>query len=430
MSRLIPLFCSFVALLALVASPSLPAAELKSARPDRAGMSDARLERIDHLAESYVEDGQLAGIQVLVNRGGRIVHRTRVGQMGVDDDRALPEDAIWRIYSMSKPVTAVAALILYEEGAFELRDPITRFLPEFEGIQVHTPEGLVPATSVPTIQQLMTHTAGLGYVFTPHPVDEQIRQAKLLASPSLDAFVEGLAAVPLVDQPGEQWRYSFASTLLGALVERASGMPFEDFLRTRLFDPLDMDDTRFTVPESERDRVVTNHRWDADEERLVPLTGGSGTIGPEGLPFPAGGEGLFSTARDYMRFAEMLRGGGALGDVRILSPKTIEFMASDHLVVPAAGTGESPALRLGSLYPGGFGFGLGVGVINSPQQLGVLASEGEYSWGGAAGTIFWVDPVEDVAVVGMIQLMGSPWPLRNQLRVLTGAALLELRRQD
>ncbi len=326
---------------------------------------------------------------------------------------------------MSKPITAVAALMLYEEGVFQLTDPITRWLPEMANLQVHTPDGPVPVEAPPTLQQLMTHTAGFGYVFTRHPSDEAIRQAEVFSSPDMDTFVERIAAIPLVDQPGERWYYSVSSALLGAVVERASGMPFDEFLRTRLFEPLDMRDTFFRVPEDKRDRLVTNHDWDREAERLVPQTGDRLSLGPDGMGFPAGGEGLFSTMRDYMRFAEMLRAGGELDGVRILSPKTIEYMASNHLVVPANGTGEAPQLRLGSLYPGGFGFGLGVGVIESPQALGVLASEGEFSWGGAAGTVFWVDPVEDIAVVGMIQLMSSPWPLRNQLRVLTNSALTE-----
>ncbi|MEE4299510.1 MAG: serine hydrolase domain-containing protein [Pseudomonadales bacterium] len=402
----------------------LEAAELRTTRAAKQGMSAERLERIDALIERYVEASQLAGVHVQVNRGGRIVHDARAGTMGADDPRPLPEDAIWRIYSMSKPITAVAALMLYEEGAFQLTDPITRFLPEMAELQVHTPEGLVPVTAPPTIQQLMTHTAGFGYVFTDHPSDAAIRDAAVWGG-DLDNFVERIAAIPLIDQPGERWSYSVASDLLGALVERASGMPFDAFLRTRIFGPLDMRDTFFSVPEGKRDRLVTNHDYDREAERLIPRRGETEDLGPEGMSFPSGGGGLFSTMRDYMRFAEMLRAGGTLDGVRLLSPKTIEFMASNHLVVPASGSGEAPQLRLGNLYPGGFGFGLGVGVVDSPQALGVLASEGEFSWGGAAGTIFWVDPVEDIALVGMIQLMRSPWPLRSQLRVLTNGALVE-----
>lgn len=416
------LFC-FIYLILIM---PLHAAELRSARPATQGMSAERLARIDALARRYVDAGEIAGVHVQVNRGGRLVHETLVGTMGVDDDRPLPADAIWRIYSMSKPITAVAALMLYEEGAFQLRDPITKFLPEMENLTVHTPQGAVPVAAPPTLQQLMTHTAGFGYVFTEHPSDEAIREADIFSSPDLDAFVARIAAVPLIDQPGERWYYSVASSLLGAVIERASGMPFEDFLRTRLFEPLDMRDTFFRVPEGKRGRLVQNHRYDRDAEQLVGTSQeGSLGLGPEGMGFPAGGAGLFSTLRDYMRFADMLRAGGRLDGVRILSPKTVAFMASDHLVVPASGSGETPQLRLGSLYPGGFGFGLGVGVITSPQQLGVLASKGEFSWGGAAGTIFWVDPVEDITVVAMIQLLSSPWPLRNQLRVLTNGALAE-----
>ena len=401
------------------------AAEVPRTAPEAVGFSAERLARIDAMLQDYVDSGRLAGIQVRIDRGGQEAHRFRSGTMGADDDRALPEDAIWRIYSMTKPITSVAALMLYEEGVFQLTDPITRFLPEFEGAQVYTEDGTVDAASIPTIAQLLTHTAGVGYVFTPHPVDQMIRRANVFASPDMDSFVAKMAGIPLVDHPGEQWRYSLASALLGALVERAAGVPLEQFFAERIFEPLDMRDTFFRVPENKRDRLVRNHVWSAEHGVLVPIDEGPLHVSADGMGFPAGGEGLFSTIRDYQRFAEMLRGGGELDGVRLLGRKTVEFMASDHLVVPAGGSGEAPTVQLGNLYPGGFGFGLGFGIITSPQQLGVLASEGEFSWGGAAGTIFWIDPVEDIAVVGMIQLMGSPWPFRNQLRSMTNAALVD-----
>jgi len=403
------------------------AAELRDARPEDQGMSAERLERITALAKRYVAEGKLASVVTMVNRGGRIVHRNAVGTMGVDDPRPISENAIFRLYSMTKPIVAVAALILYEEGAFQLKDPITKFLPEMAALKVWSTDGPVPVASAPTMQQLMTHTAGFGYVFTQHPVDEAYRQAKLFRSADLDEFVTKVAAIPLIDQPGARWHYSVSSTLLGAIVERISGMPFGNFLQQRIFDHLDMRDTGFNVPEADLDRVVTNHYWDRQAETLNAMPANSPlALGPTGNTLQAGGIGLFGTIRDYMRFAEMLRAGGSLGDERILSPKTVEYMTSNHLVVPGGGSGEAPALRLGALYTGGFGFGLGVAVLTSATQAGVMGSVGEFGWGGAAGTIFWVDPVEDVVVVGMIQLMRSPWPLRSELRVLSNGALTEL----
>ncbi|HSG88919.1 MAG TPA: serine hydrolase domain-containing protein [Pseudomonadales bacterium] len=414
-------------LLLVLAGSVASAAELPEARPKAAGMSAERLDRITALGERYVAEGKLASVVTMVNRGGRIVHHNAVGTMGADDPRPVGEDAIFRLYSMTKPIAAVAALILYEEGAFQLRDPITKFLPEMANLQVWTPDGPVPVASVPTMQQLMTHTAGFGYVFTQHPVDEAYRQAQLFGSADLDAFVAKVAAIPLIDQPGARWHYSVSSTLLGAIVERISGMPFGDFLQQRLLDPLDMRDTGFNVPDADLDRVVTNHYWDAEKQVLNAIPADAPlSLGPTGNTLQAGGTGLFGTIRDYMRFAEMLRAGGSLGDVRILSPKTVEFMTSNHLFAPGGGTGEAPALRLGALYSGGFGFGLGVSVVTSPVEVGVIGSAGEFGWGGAAGTIFWVDPEEDMVVVAMIQLMRSPWPLRNELRVLSNAALTEL----
>lgn len=392
------------------------------------GMSDARLARIGELGERYVAEGRLPGIMTAVARDGEIVHLSVSGTMGAGDPRPLREDAILRIYSMTKPIAAVAALMLYEEGAFQLSDPITKFLPELEGLEVYGAEGNEPVRRPPTMQQLMTHTAGFGYVFTPHPVDAAYRQANLFATEDLDAFVDAVAQLPLIAQPGEIWHYSVASTLLGAIVERISGERFGAFLSSRIFEPLDMRDTSFNVPDDKLDRVMTNHVWSPDAGAPIPLGDDSGlNFAPQGNTLEWGGGGLFSTLRDYLRFAEMLRRGGELDGVRLLSPTTVAFMASDHLVVPAAATGERPTLELGDLYIGGIGFGLGVSVITDPRAAGVLGSVGDFGWGGAAGTIFWVDPVEDVVVVSMLQVMSSPWPLRSELKVLTNAAIVESR---
>ena len=416
----------FILLLLTIASLA-SAAELRNARPETQGMSSERLERISVLAERYVAEGKLANVVTMVNRGGRIVHRNSVGTMGVDDPRAINEDAIFRLYSMTKPIAAVAALILYEEGAFQLKDPITKFLPEMADLKVWSEYGHVPVATVPTMQQLMTHTAGFGYVFTQHPVDEAYRQAKLFRSADLNEFVTKVAEIPLIEQPGARWSYSVSSTLLGAIVERIAGVPFDDFLKERIFDPLDMRDTAFNVPKKDLDRVVSNHYWDRKAETLYAMPENSPLgLSPTGNTLHAGGTGLFGTIRDYMRFAEMLRAGGSLGDEFILSPKTVEFMTSNHLLAPGGGSGEAPSIQLGSLYTGGFGFGLGVSVLTSPTDAGVMGSVGEFGWGGAAGTIFWVDPVEDIVVVAMIQLMRSPWPLRSELRVLSNGAFTEL----
>ena len=405
------------------------AAELPTAAPESVGMSSERLQRITEQTQAYVDAGKLAGVLTMVARNGQVVHTSVVGQRGAEDDRPLTEDALFRIYSMTKPITAVAAMMLYEEGKFHLDDPVSKFVPELEGLDVYMEGGRVPAKMEMTMHQLLTHTAGLSYGFNPEdPVDQLYGQSALLRSADMDQFIERWAKLPLKYQPGTQWHYSVAVDVTGAVVERISGQSFDVFLKERLFDPLDMGDTFFNVPAEKRERFLPNHTWDAENENLVQM-GEDGQFGNwTDTGFFSGGGGLVSTARDYLRFAEMLRNGGELDGVRILGPKTVEFMAMDHLPasIAAGGRGERPTMTLGEERFSGMGFGLGFGVITDPAALGVLTSAGEYNWGGAAGTLFWIDPVEEIVVVSMIQLLGSPWRLREDLMVLTAQAITEL----
>lgn len=412
-----------VTLLAFAAT----ARELPKARPDRAGMSAERLDRIAELAGGYTESGKLASVLTMVARDGRVVHVSSVGQRGVEDDRPLREDALFRIFSMSKPITAVAAMILYEEGKFQLRDPVSNFIPELAELDVLVDGERVPAKNVMTMQQLLTHTAGFSYGFAPDdPVDKLYNETQVLRAKDLDEFIERLAALPLKYEPGTQWHYSVAVDVTGAVIERISGQSFGDFLQERLFDPLDMHDTFFQVPPDKMDRFLPNHGWDAENDKLVAFDDGEFMDYTGGTMMESGGGGLVSTARDYLRFAEMMRAGGELHGERILSPKTVEYIATDHLPasINAGGEGERPSVNILNV---GSGFGLGFGVVRDPAMTGVLGSPGEYLWGGAAGTIFWIDPVEEIVLVSMIQLMGSPWPLRTELKVLTNAAIMELK---
>jgi len=398
---------------------------LPTADPESVGMSAERLARIDGLTRRYVNEGKLAGVVTLVARHGKVVYFDAVGTANLDTHTPMAEDTLFRIYSMSKPITAVAAMMLYEEGAFQLSDPISKFLPKLADLEVLNDDGgRSPARPI-TMQQLLTHTTGFSYGFDPNdPVDQLYNEEQLLEARDLDDFIERLGKMPLKFQPGSQWHYSVAVDVTGAVIERISGQPFDVFLRERLFEPLGMTDTFFAVPEAKRHRFGTNHGWNHERASL------------EVLPVPtypnytdttffSGGGGLVSTARDYAVFLEMLRNGGRLDDVRILSPKTVELMTMNHLpaLVSASGSGKQPALTGGRT---GSGFGLGFAVVTDVAASQVIGSLGEYSWGGAAGTIFWVDPVEDLIVVSMIQLMGSPWPLRNELKVLTYQALSEL----
>ncbi|MAU92533.1 MAG: class A beta-lactamase-related serine hydrolase [Gammaproteobacteria bacterium TMED182] len=414
---------------------SATADELVRVAPEQQGMSSERLRRLDDLAAKYVAEGQVAGIQLQVNRGGQLVYSSSVGHRSVAARQALETDDLFRIYSMTKPITAVALMQLYEAGHFHLSDPITKWLPELEALQVRLPDGqLVPVNRSPTMAELLTHTAGFSYGFYPKdPIDQAYREAGLWGSEDLDAFVLKIAKLPLAFQPGKDWRYSIAVDLTGLIIERMSGQSLDVFFKQSLFEPLGMTDTFFEVPADKRHRLVTNHYWDWSQNQLAEVVGTVPTLGIESeedamsgfdrVTLFTGGAGLVSTMRDYMRFAEMLRAGGVLDDVRVIGPKTLKFMTKNHLPknLASTGSGEDPIQnRFKS-----FGFGLGFGVMMDPVGSGVLSSRGSFSWGGAAGTIFWIDPGEDIAAVAMIQLMGSPWPLRNDFALGVYQALTE-----
>ena len=396
-----------------------PAADLMDGMPEDVGMSAERLERITAMTQRYVDEKKLAGVATLVARRGKIVHFEAVGQRGAEDDRPLAKDALFRIYSMTKPITAVAAMMLYEEGKFQLSDPVAKFVPELADPNVLVDGELVPAEKTMNMQHLLTHTAGLSYGFNPNdPIDQKYREAQLLGAADLDEFAERLGKLPLKFEPGERWHYSVAVDVTGLIVERLSGQSFDVFLQERIFDPLGMEDTFFNVPADKMERFLPNHTWDGEEEKLVQMGEDALTSYTNRTMFSGGG-GLVSTTMDYLRFSEMVRRGGELDGVRLLSPKTVQYMTANHL--PAA-TADSAAEEAGD---GNFGFGLGWGVASDPVAAGVLGSAGEYAWGGAAGTLFWVDPVEEMVVIGMIQLMSSPWPLRAEMKVLTNQAIIE-----
>ena len=397
--------------------------DIEEADARRAGMSAERLDHITAMAQRYVDEGQLAGLVTLVARDGKIVHFEAVGQRGAEDDRPMTKDALFRIFSMTKPITAVAAMMLYEEGKFQLSDPVSKFVPELAELNVLTDGELKPAENPMTMLHLLTHTGGLSYGFNPQdPIDKQYNEAQIWTATDLDDFAERIGKLPLVFEPGERWHYSVAVDITGLVVQRLSGLPFDVFLKERIFDPLGMDDTFFNVPDEKLSRLLPNHGWNAEEEKLVQMNEESFVRYTDQTLFSGGG-GLVSSTMDYLRFSEMVRRGGELDGVRLLSPKTVEFMTMNHLpaAVEGGGSGENPFGRGAR----GFGFGLGWGVVTDPVAARVLGSAGEYNWGGAAGTVFWIDPVEDMVVIGMIQLMGSPWPLRAELKVLANQAIVE-----
>ena len=412
-------------LLSLLAT-RLQAAEISVVEPETVGFSSDRLGKVTEFVDREIADGNLVGTVTLIARHGQVVHFEAAGRFGLEDDRPMDTDALFRIFSMTKPITTVAAMILYEEGAFHLGDPVAKYLPELADMQLLIDGEPVPPQSQMTIEQLMTHTAGLtnGWHIE-HPVERAYRDAALRQSPDLNAFIDKLATLPLRFEPGTRYHYSVATDVLGALVERLSGQTLEQFFQTRIFDPLAMHDTFFNVPNDKTPRIAGGHLWNAEQRAMGPLPAGL-LPPPSGVTMFSGGGGLISTAHDYWRFCEMLRRGGSLDGVRILGPKTVQAMTMARLTpdVRDNGATEYPASHL---YPGQ-SFGLGAGVITDPSQAGVISSKGEYSWGGIANTKFWIDPEEDLVVVFMAQVLGTPHSDRHRfdLKVATYQALTEL----
>jgi len=412
-------------LLSLLAMP-LQAADVDVVNPEAVGFTSDRLSRISDFVDREIAAGNLVGAVTLVARHGQVVLFESAGRYGLEDNRPMDKDALFRIFSMTKPITTVAAMILYEEGAFHLGEPVAKYLPELKDMRLLIDGSPVPPQRQMTIEQLMTHTAGLtnGWHLE-HPVERAYRDAALYQSADLDAFIDKLATLPLRFEPGTRYHYSVATDVLGALVERLSGQTLEKFFQARIFDPLDMHDSFFNVPERKVARLAGGHLWNAERQLMEPMPAGL-LPPPSGVTLFSGGGGLISTARDYWRFCEMLRQGGSLDGVRILGPKTVQAMTMARLTPQVRNNGatEYPASHL---YPGQ-SFGLGAGVITDPAQAQVISSKGEYSWGGIANTKFWIDPEEDLIVVFMSQVMGTPHSDRHRfdLKVATYQALTEL----
>lgn len=414
---------------AVQASDAIPEVD-----PAKQGVSATQLAALDALAQRYVEEGRVAGMVNVVIRNGEIVYYKATGSRDTDGKAPLKSSDLFRIYSMTKPITAVAAMQLYEQGKFHLSDPVEKFVPELAGLKVLDEQGrLVDAESPVTMHQLLNHTAGFSYGFVPltDVVDAQYAQADLWAAKDLDEFAQRVAKLPLKFQPGTKYHYSIAVDLTGLVVQRISGQPFDEYLEEHIFAPLNMTDTFFEVPRSKRDRFLPNYFFNPEsgtpvDVRLAPPPFGSrknvAMQDYERVSLYSGGGGLVSTAMDYARFAEAMRNGGSLNGTRILGPKTVAYMATNHLSAGSglAGFGEQPGV---DAVDTGVGFGLGFGVVTSAVKNAVIGSVGEYNWGGAAGTVFWIDPVEELVVVSMIQLMNSPWPLRADLKVAVYQAL-------
>lgn len=396
-----------------------------------AGFDPERLADLDRYMSGMVEAGLVAGTSTLLMRHGEVVAFETFGRARLDDDAPLARDAIFRIYSMTKPITGLAMMILFEEGRWTLDDPVTDHLPELKGQRVFVGLGddgsicTEAAVRPATMRELMSHTAGLGYgLFDTHPVERAYREAGVMMARSHQDLVERAAKIPLMFQPGTEWFYSIAADLQALVIERLSGQTFSAFLRARIFEPLGMVDTGFHVPPEQWHRLTEMYADDgagglkvATEAFDMPIH--DYTRSPR---FEGGGGGLVSTATDYARFCQMMLNRGELGGVRIVESRTVELMATN--VIPDAVLATTNPLRLLPFNPA-FGFGLDLAIAIDPGALGMPEGRGTLSWGGGGGTWFWIDPENDLVFVGLIQRLADPVSneFRARARTYTYAAL-------
>ncbi len=409
---------------ALLALLSVPAAgqDLPRAAPEDVGLSPERLQRIDEVFGSYAEEGRTGGVVGMVLRHGKLVYSGAWGMRDVAAGDPAEVDDIYRIFSMTKPITSVAVMMLYEEGHFFLTDPMGRYLPELAGLPVADLAAATSPEDIPTeranraitIQDLLRHTSGITYGnFSNSVVDQLYRSERVGAQPTIADMVTEMGKIPLMYQPGTRWHYSLSTDVLGRLVEVVSGQSFDDFLRERIFEPLGMNDTGFYVPDEKSDRFARSYGHQGPDRTLTLGDTLGFTQPPTRL---SGGSGLVSTARDYSRFAQMLLNGGRLDGAQILSRKTIELMTVDHLPEGVPTEFLSP----------GWGFGLGFTVKNEAGTDGMPGSVGNYYWFGVQGTSFWVDPEEDLIGIFMIQIRPNrDVTFRRQFKRMVYQAVIE-----
>ncbi len=389
-----------------------------------------RLSAIDRfLDEQYLQTGRLPGTLLKVVHRGEVVHESVQGHADVAKGRPLAADSIFRIYSMTKPITSIALMMLVEEGRLQIDDPVHKFIPGWKNLGVYQSGTLktgfvtTPARRPMQVIDLLRHTAGLTYGFQLNSnVDAAYRQLKIgeieRTDVTLESMIERLASLPLEFSPGDWWNYSVATDVLGWLVQVVSGQPFESFLQQRIFDPLGMEDTGFFVPADKAARLATCYTRDSSGTMVVQdQAETSGFLAPPA--FVSGGGGLVSTAADYQRFAEALR----TADPRLVSRKTLELMTANHL----PGGRDLPAMSRSAFSEAayeGVGFGLGFATTTAIHKTMLAGNNGDYFWGGAASTFFWVDPAEEMSVIFLTQLIpSSSWPIRRQLRTMIYAAI-------
>lgn len=409
-------FCS---MLLAFAVGSVGAADLGSARPEAVGMSTQRLNRLTTEMKAVAERGDVSGVVTMVARKGKVVHLEAAGKRELEGGTPMQKDSIFRIYSMTKPITGVAMMILFEQGKWQLNDPVSKYIPEFADLKVAKVDPAsgavttVPSNHPMTMRELMSHSGGLSYgFFGATAVDRHYVENNVFdQTQPMQTFIERLGKAPLLFQPGERWHYSVSVDVQGYLVEKLSGQPFPEFLQQHVFGPLQMVDTAFHVPAQKLGRLAEFYYRDK-AGNSVKHPGVADYSQPP--VFPSGGGGLVATASDYMRFCQMLLNGGVLDGQRILSPLSVQLMRTNMLPDSARTMGP------------GTGFGLDFAVIEDPAASGGYGGAGTYFWGGYAGTWFWIDPVYQLIVVGMIQQRGDDVPdLRALSRSLTYQAIVE-----
>jgi CubicO group peptidase (beta-lactamase class C family) len=405
-----------------------PQIVLASDKPETIDFSSARLKRIDSLFQGYMDRGEIPGFIATIARKGQTVYYRKSGWIDIEADKPMQDDAIFRIASMTKPITAVAAMMLYEKGHFHLNTPISEFIPAFADTPVYAgtgPQGdihLDDRAGDITFRHLFTHTAGLSYGNNENdPVDkiyQEMRKKMEEEGTELTTgeFGNALAQAPLAFQPGTQWRYSYSIDVLGSLIEIISGISFARFLQERIFDPLGMVDTAFCIPADKQERLATIYKYsdpDAGLQALREITP------PLEMPaFTSGGGGLFSTALDYARFAQMLVNKGEFEGHRLLSPSTVELFSINQCPV------EVPPIN-NDIFHAGYGYSLGTRVLMDVAQSGMAGSVGEFGWPGALRTFFWIDPVKDLYGLFMTQLRAQKRPgFQYQFKQLTYQAMV------
>ena len=402
--------------------------------PKEVSLDATRLKNIDKHFKRYVDEGRLAGFAVAVARRGEVAHFGMYGAKDSDTGESITSDTMYRIYSMTKPVTSIALMMLVEQGLLQLTDPVSKFIKSFGETRVwNTGTILKPMTAALTepirVWHLLTHTSGLTYGFNyADVVDDMYRRAGFETgvsyNESLEVVCDKIASLPLVFQPGSSWNYSMATDVVGRIIEVISKMPLDEFLEKNIFAPLGMTDTAFFVPEEKRSRLASLYRYDEVNHSKIKLD----TLGNSSLENPkflSGGGGLISTAGDYFKFIKMLEGRGKSGDVRIVSSRTIDLMTQNHLPNNADISTYGRPIGEEFLFDG-LGFGLGFSVVVDQAKTRVACPKGTFAWGGMASTAFWVDPVNEISAMFFTQLIPSGvYPIRQYLRSLVYAALID-----